>query len=259
LNLQHKKTTEPKSGEQPWYYNSEAAAAGQALQPPEVQQELFFDQATAEHILARAGALQEVQGQMLSQEQIEAIAAEIGIKPEFVHLAIAQDAKEKRGIVAPLDTAVTAAVPRTRTLTKLTKLTKLRVATTAGAGGLVAAIYLAAYFCNFQGPEVGAALYFFPFVLAFAMGVLGQSRRWGAISGLTIAVASITALLTIWLLEETTRGIESLYRYLVIFSLAIPISTLLGVVGAEAPRQESERRANRSRRTSKGSAGSAGQ
>jgi hypothetical protein len=259
LNLQHKKTTEPKSGEQPWYYNSEAAAAGQALQPPEVQQELFFDQATAEHILARAGALQEVQGQMLSQEQIEAIAAEIGIKPEFVHLAIEQYEKEKRGIVAPLDTAVTAAVPRTRTRTlTTTRPTKFRVATTAGAGGLVAAIYLAAYFCNIQGPMVGGVLLSFPFVLSFAMGVLGQSRRWGAISGLTIAAAGITALLTIWLLEETTRGIESLYRYLVIFSLAIPISTLLGAVGADAPRLESERRANRSR-SSKGSAGSAGQ
>ena len=105
--------------------------SAQEPQPLLPESQALFEPSAAERIIARAGALQEVQGQLLSREQIEAVAAEIGIQPEFVQLAIAQ---EKNGAAVQ---SVSVVKPQPQ------NLTKLRVVSTMIACALVAPTWIA--------------------------------------------------------------------------------------------------------------------
>ena len=118
MNLrQQTSNAEKKTEAKTWYHQPETLLPVQAVEPkPQtVPFPTLFEPSVAERILARAGALQEVHGQMLTQKQIEAVAHEIGITPEFVRLAIEQDAQEKNGAVAETLPAVQ---HRYRNLTK---------------------------------------------------------------------------------------------------------------------------------------------
>ena len=248
MNLrQHENSTEAKTKGLAWYQQPEttqavpAVLSAQTVQPSPVseqeprqlppEQQALYDPSAAERILAQAGALQEVHGQLLSREQIEAVAAEIGITPEFVHLAIEQ---EKNGIAAQ---SLTVVQPQTRSLTKL------RVVTTGIACALFAAVYAG---LNIQSAHeeisitvVILAACVFPLLLSLLAGAVGQSRRWGAVSGLAIALTAITfCLFPDWhtTIDSFTLGI---------FAGAIVSSTLFGVVRAQVRRVVSKRRAKR--------------
>jgi hypothetical protein len=183
-----------------------------------------------ERILARAGALQEIHGQLLSLEQIEAIAAEIGIKPEFVHLAMEQ---EKQGSQVALE-ARQEVVPATETVPA--NIARLRIVSTMIASTLVAATYTMV--ANAKGNPSGLFLLLtlcvFPLCLSLALGWLSRSRRWGSASGLALAVTAIAACQIISYYQG--YGVTWDATDLQIFSIAIASSTLLGAAGAQARR-----------------------
>jgi hypothetical protein len=263
MNLrQHENSSEVAATTKPglaWYQQPESIGPVQAEQSaPETAREAvtqpqaqhgLFDPLEAERILARAGALQEVHQRMFSREQIEAVAADIGIRPEFVQRAIEQ---EKNGSASALvevnQVVMTAALPDHR------HRTKFRVAATVGGCGLVAALYTGV-FASRSVDERGLVLCLIvlPLLISLALGALGKNRRWGAVSGLSIAVTAIATCVIIALADGTIGSMDALAWK--IFSAAAVSSTLFGVVGAQARRVVSKHQASdRNRRTIKVSA-----
>jgi hypothetical protein len=233
--------SETKSQKHAWYHapeTTQVVPTVPATRPLQVKPEqTLFEPSAAERILARAGALQEVHGQMQSTAQIEAVAAEVGIKPEFVHLAIEE---EKIGTVAP-SVAVVKPQPRS--------LAKVRTVTTGLAGTLVFAGYnIAAYRDVSRGGWIFALL-IFPLLLSFALGLMGRSRRSGVISGFVVGATPAVALMVLAPLEGKTMPTDALQAFLVL----VAVTTLFGGAGAQARRVVSRRqasnRSNQSNRT----------
>jgi hypothetical protein len=250
MNLRHENSSKEATLGKPWYQQPEttvevSAEPLQAVQEPqEPAQESLFEPSAAERILARAGALQEVQGQMLSQEQIEAVAAEVGIKPEFVHLAIEQ---EKTSVVS-----------RPRYAVETTKERQLfanaRVAVIASMGISIAcnvlanALFSDLFYSSYRPAALWWLAFGFPSLLAFSYGVLFRSRRAGAAAGALLGATTTVAVLFNYGMigHSITMGTAEL---LVVVAM-IAGGTLLGAAGAQARRVVSRRQAsNRSRRT----------
>lgn len=176
MNLRQQSSSETTPRETPWYQTPEIAVAA-----PEPQTQ--YEPEHAERIFARAGALQELQGKLLSREQIEATAAEVGIRPEFVQLAMEQ---EKAGQVLSPQVGQTA-----------------KPFTGRRADGIIAA-FIVAYgvfswkICLLQReiytPNVDWIItLLLPAQLAVLLGAVGRSRRVGAVSGAGLAMATIVA------------------------------------------------------------------
>jgi hypothetical protein len=242
MNLRHitSETTDTKREEIPWYKQPEttettievSVSASPVLPSPKTALQALFEPSEAERILARAGALQEIHGNLLSPEQIEAIAAEIGIKPEFVHLAIEQ---EKNGVAAE-SLAATKAPFR--------NLTRLRVVTTMIACVLVAATHAAMYFIDTEQSDLDGTIQIwgacvFPLALAFSLGIVGRSRRWGAVSGVAIAVAAIATINVLCHLDGASIPLDK--PMVGLYSLMVSSGAMFSILGAQVRRVMAER------------------
>ncbi|MES2461451.1 MAG: hypothetical protein V4671_12785 [Armatimonadota bacterium] len=247
MNLRHQAKSEATTHEKPWYQQpettvevpevtevpAESSQAAQGVQQSQTHHEPLFDQAAAERILARAGALQEVQGSMLYQEQVEAVAAEIGIKPEFVHLAIEQDLEDKNAAVRKEHE--TAHVSGARREERVAPPTFLAI----GAYVVLATLLsMLAYRVGYYG-----LFYFmwiiFPAILALGLGYRDQTRRRGSVTGAAVGLTVITSWAMMYSYAFGWRVFPSITPS---FALIIVAGTLLGLTGAQARRMVSRLR-----------------
>lgn len=227
MNLRQQSSSETTPRETPWYQTPEIAVSASG---PQAQ----YQPEHAERILARAGALQELQGKLLSRIQIEVIAAEIGIRPEFVQLAMTE---EKAGVPLASQQSIR------RVKSHNSHLTGPRIAATIIAHTIVAASFVVVSRGHYGGIVHLVYLCIFPLLLAFIMGVEWQSRRQGAVAGLAIALTYIATDTLI----SISQGMNPMPRFddggIQIYSIAITSSTLLGLAGAQARRIVSHARA----------------
>ena len=265
MNLhQQTNSTEGKTQGKAWYQQPETTQPVPPVQQaplPAPEPQALFEPSAAERILARAGALQEVHGQLLSREQIEAVASEIGIQPEFVQLAIEQEKQEKADALAsqqhstpPTSVPVVAVtVPMTRRARRENVVLNVVMPAGVTSGyGVTAALVLL-----FYGPYPPAhVLIFFlvvlPGLLALILGGKARSRRWGAGAGAAMGFAAFAALAI--LVGLTSAGQPRAFDgALSPLALMVGSGALLGAAGAQVRRVVSKRRArNRSRRTANG-------
>ena len=198
--------------------------------------------AAAERIIARAGVLQDTHRQTLSREQIETIAAEVGIRSEFVHRAIEQEKHEKAGSLAVNQR------PAGEKQSRHSHLTGPRITATTVACAIVAASFVAVSRGSYDGLVYLLYLCVFPLMLSLLMGVMWGSRRRGAVAGIAIALTSIATCMLI----SVSKG-ENPYPTwddggIQIFSTALASSTLIGAAGAQGRRITSHLRAAKRKR-----------
>lgn len=197
-----------------------------------------YEQSEVERIIAQASALQDKHHRTLSQEQIESIAAEVGIRPEFVRLAMGDETipvVSQQSQVVRHEAVVTAEPVSTAYL-----------AAGIGAYGILATALLV------SGHDALMFLIVFviPFLLAIALGVMSQSRRRGAALGAALAVTVIVAAMMSASMSgyAPSQGISA--ADMRVFTLIIAVGTLLGAAGAEGRRIVSRRQVtDRTRRT----------
>ncbi|MES2464148.1 MAG: hypothetical protein V4671_26585 [Armatimonadota bacterium] len=242
MNLRQTETgEEAKTKAQAWYHNPETPLPQPlitATQAPVSTQEplpapspALFEPSAAERILARAGALQEVHGQMLSQEPMEAVAHEIGIKPEFVRLAIEQ---ENAVVLSPLHPVL-----KTTQGQKSSAKTRTAVIASVGMslayGGLVPALLSPVY----RPDGYWCFAFLFPALLALIYGLLCRSRRAGAAAGAILAgIVLFVVFIGFGLLgNSVTMPLSDQFAVVAI----IASGALLGAAGAQARRVVSRR------------------
>jgi hypothetical protein len=239
MNLHRHEKAETKG--QAWYLQPETTqnvhkspVPAQETQPAPSTTPSLFEPSEAERILARAGVLQEIHDQLLSSEQIEAIADEIGIKPEFVHLAI-----EQEKVIKPL----TSGLIKNNSRKSLTIAAILLPCYTLSASVLCVTAH------RYDHGSIGFFHYAFivPALLALGLGIVGLNRRWGTASG----AAFSTIYTAVMIIGSMAYGERSpVIGDLPFFATLIGSGALLGLIGAQARRIVSRRQAsNRSRRT----------
>ncbi len=205
-----------------------------------------FEPAVMERIIARAGALQEAHRQTLSREQMEEIAAEVGIQPEFVQLALEQDREEGYSQSRAVIGSAEGAGRQNR---------RIALTSTAAACGIAAAAYLMPFPDSAGTIAIPLRTFVLPLLLCACLGMIGRSRRSGAVSGAAVAGTTLIALL---ILHELRGGPFEPFNAQSIrgLSLWIGACALAGAAGAQTRHLIVKRRApNRRRRTVKGSVG----
>ncbi len=217
---------------------SEQALGGAAAAPPG---QARYEPAAVERIIARASALQETHRQTLSPAQIEAIAAEVGIQPEFVHRALelenaglSQEPQER--IYAP------------ESLTPAETRRRISLAILAYIPFALITLGMTRNLAHYELLPLFA--FILPAALALVLGGIARSRRVGAAAGTLTAASVVGSILTIMALQH--EPVRFSPQDIQIFSMMFGGGALLGVLGAEVRRvvEVSRRqRTNRSRRT----------
>ncbi|MBC8102428.1 MAG: hypothetical protein H7Z41_07550 [Cytophagales bacterium] len=224
-----------------WYRSPETAQVAQPSVEPSCQpgtgtepepEQALFEPAAAERILARAGALQEVHGQLLSRRQIEGIAAEGGIHPEFVRLAIEQ---EKASVVPEQRKTGTVEISRVDRYV-LSRLADFIIA----YGLFLTMTTVMIHYMSRMAPlyelrdQLMLGLVFhLPALLALVLGGFGRSRRIGAVSGAALAVTVIITATLGASLVGASRWSWSAAADLPLFGAMIGAGAFLGAAGAQ--------------------------
>lgn len=161
-----------------------------------------LDPETAQQLIARAAELQQQHLETIAPDQLEALAAEVGIRPEFVRRALSEAAE------VPV-VAVQATQPRRRRRQKR-EIVPLSAAQVRQAT-LPAALYATYTFFvllnfnrwNGQGQAEFLFLLVQPLALALYLGWRQPHRRMAALTGAALAILPMSAAT----LAESGHGI----------------------------------------------------
>lgn len=149
-----------------------------------------YESEAVERILAQANDLQEAHRQTLSEAQIHAVAAEVGIGPEFVRAALLREKTNALGETRPVQVSTAGSVS-TQTNTVISP--RRTAAVIAGYGVLLTLFLMVASNSHDYGYILYVA-FILPAILALVLGAGSESRRRGLISGAALASAVIAAV-----------------------------------------------------------------
>ena len=211
----HESSVEATQNSSPFPRPVRPMEEAETLTATEQKQQSRYEQAEVERIIAQASALQEVHHRTLSQEQIESIAEEVGIRPEFVRLAMAHGQQNILG-------KQTAAHEKAKTASNA------RLAAIIGAYSVISTV---AYSMTLVVPMV----FIIPAFIAVVLGVMSGGRRRGAVSGASLAAAIIVGMfLYIGTSSHAPPGMTD--ADMKIFATMMVSGALLGAAGAEGQR-----------------------
>jgi hypothetical protein len=235
MNLRHHTETSVNVEHAEHTLLSEPVVGGAAAQPLQAR----YEPQAVVRIIERASDLQETHQQTLSPAQIEAIAAEVGIRPEFVHQALEL---EKAGLSQEPQTAVY----RPTSLTPAETRRRVGLAILAHFAFAVVTLGLVRSTQHYELMPLFA--FIVPAALALILGGVARLRRVGAAAGTLVGASVVAAILTIMSLEK--EALRFSVQDIQIFWMMVGGGTLLGITGAEVRRvvEVSRRqRTNRSR------------
>ena len=180
-----------------------------------------------ERILAQANDLQDAHQQTLDEAQIHAVAAEVGIGPEFVRAALEQE--KQRSV--PLSRGV----QQSENNGNANSLSARQVAAAIVAYGVFAAPVMGLGRSSPHFELVYLFAFVLPALLALTLGATGESRKRGSLAGGGLA-ATVVAAVCFGVRLSGVGGTASA-QDMEIFLLMFVTGAALGFIGAEARRQ----------------------
>lgn len=155
-----------------------------------------LDAETVKRVIDRAATLQQAHLETVSPDQLEALASEVGIDPEFVKRALGEIETEPVAEMKTVRRIVRRKVARKKTEIAGLTARQVRTALTPGAIYALFAFFVMLNFNGYNGGRTGAEIVFLllqPAILTVYFAQRQPHRRMGALLGLSLGLLPILA------------------------------------------------------------------